>query len=528
MLHESLHRLRGWRFIAFNLCLGFAHVLVIFNAGAYIAMLPRVAGGLSIPPSFATWTQTDYMVALALAYPLGGWLARAGSPRRVVVGALLGFAVCSWLCARADALYPYLLARIGLGLCGGLSLQAGQSLLLDEYPAARKSLGISVWSFFTLMPFSVGPPVGGWIADTLGWRWLFWLNLPVALIAAAGIALLLRGRPVARAARSPFDWVGCALCSVVWLGLQTLLNQGNDRDWLASHALQATGFVVAAAACLWVVHAWHAPHPYVNLRLLANRDFAIGAGALFFGFLSLQGLLSALIVQLQLNLGYSSWLAGLVFLPTALCAKPVAAVMHLAVRRVDARLLASLSLCGFATCYLWLSRFDDAASFAALLWPKVLEGACLGAFFVPLTTLMLQGLPAERHGAALELANLMRIASGAIGISLQGVVLYRRTPFHLQRWAEARDRWDGATAPMLDAFVMLGFDEAQAGARLIRFAARQAAIRALNDGFWLAGGICLVLAVAVWFAHPPVRAVAESRAAALRRDRDEVTAEEVV
>lgn len=518
-------RLRGWRFILFNICLGLGHALVIFNAGAYIAMLPRVAGGLGIPPSFATWTQTDYIIGLALAFPVGGWLARRIGEYRPFVAAFAAFALASWLCAYCSGFYPYLAGRILLGFSGGLTLPLGQSLLIKEYPQKRKSLGIGVWSIFTLTPFSFGPPFGGWIADNLGWRWLFWFNIPLALSIAGIVGALLYRRGGQRI-RHRFDTLGFVLLGLALFGFQTLLNQGNDWDW--RHSAYLIGLTVATVVALvcWVIWELSVRRPFLDIRLFGRRNFAIGTVALFCGFLCFLGLLSMLIVQLQLTFGYSSWLAGLVFLPTAILAKPMAGVFHEIVKRCDARLLASANLLGFAATYFWLSRFDTADDLAQLFWPKLLEGACLGSFFVPLTALLLHGLPQERHWRALELANLMRIAAGAIGITLQGILIYRRAPLHLNHFAERRDTFALSDHPVLDTLGAAGFTESRALAQLAKLAGRDAVTHAINDTYWAAGCVFAGLSVLVWFAHPTQPPRHPSGRLWLRRKIQEIFAEE--
>jgi len=519
-------RLRGWRFTLFNLCLGASHALVIFNAGAYIAMLPRVAGGLGIPLSFSTWTQTDYMISLALGVPLGGWLARRFGEYRPFVAAFVVFSLASTVCALATQLPVYLAARIVLGFTGGLTLPLGQALLIKEYPDKRKSIGIGIWSLFTLTPFTLGPPLGGWIADTLGWRWLFWLNVPVALTIAGTVGALLYQRGSPRL-RQRFDTLGFLLFCLVLLGVQTLLNQGNDWDWGNSSYLIGLGIFIMVTLGYWIIWELSQRRPFLDIRLFTHRNFTIGVFTLFFGFLMFQGLLSMLIVQLQVSLGYSSLLAGLVFLPMAIFAKPMAGIFHEVVKRCDARLLASANLLCFAATYFWLSRFDDPASFEQLFWPKLLEGVCLGSFFVPLTALLLHGLPPERHPKALELANLLRIAAGAIGITLQGIVLYRRTPFHVTRFAENHDGFDEFRLQTVQTLTSVGFDETMAFAKFAKLTAQAELIRSLDDAFWLAGCAFVGLALLVWFAQPTRIPVKVSAREELRRETEEITAEEV-
>ena len=509
-------RLRGWRFVLFNLCLGLGHVLVLFNAGAYIAMLPRVAGGLSIPPSFATWTQTDYMIALALGFPLGIWLSRRTSEYRPFAWAFIVFALASAVCATCESLPVYLAARIVLGFAGGLTLPIGQSMILKEYPDKRKSIGIGVWNLFTLTPFTFGPPLGGWIADNLGWRWLFIFNVPAALAIGGIVGALLYRRGGKRIHRR-FDAVGFILLAIFLGSLQTLLNQGNDWDW--GHSLYIKGLIFLCVVSLSYGIVWELSvrHPFLDIALFAHRNFAIGTLILCTGFLYIQGLLSLLVVQLQLALGYSSFLAGMVFLPMAIFAKPVAVFFHEVVKRFDARLLASLNLLGFAAVYFWLSKFDDPSAYDQLLWPKLLEGICLGTFFAPLTALLLHGLPPERQWRAAELAGLLRIASGAIGITVQGIVLYHRAPHHMTRFAESHTPFDYSFGQAMDTFAEAGFGESESVVQLARIGKMQSTLMGVNDAFWLAGCVFVGLSIMVWFAHPTRPPRSYSLAQSLRR-----------
>jgi DHA2 family multidrug resistance protein len=519
-------RLRGWRFVLFNLCLGLGHALVIFNAGAYIAMLPRIAGGLSIPLSFATWTQTDYMTSLALGFPLGSWLARQKGEYRPFVWAFMLFALASAICAYSTSLYGYLAARIALGFAGGVTLPLGQALILKEYPDRRKSIGIGVWSLFTLTPFTFGPPIGGWIADHLGWRSLFLFNIPIAL-AIGGIVGALLYRRGAKTVFSHFDWIGFSLLAVAMGSFQTLLNQGNDWDWTNSVYLNVLIFVCLASCLYWIVWELSARRPFLDIRLFTHRNFTIGVLMLSIGFLFFQGLLSLLIVQLQLTMGYSSFLAGLVFLPMAIFAKPVAGIYHEIVKRCDARPLACFNLLGFAGVYFWLSRFDNPSSFDQLFWPKLIEGICLGTFFGPLTALMLHGLPPAHQPRAVDIAGLMRIAAGAIGISLQTIVLYRRVPFHMTRLAETETPLDPRYDQAMDVLASAGFGETTATLQFAKIARQQAAIHGLNDAFWIAGCVFTAMALLVWLAQPTRQPRRLPLIQALRRRALELLAREV-
>lgn len=506
-------RLSGWQFVLFNAVLGLAHMVVLFNAGSYVALLPHAAGDLGgVSPSFGTWAQTDFMIALALAFPIARWLADRYGEMRVFAGAFLAYAAASALCAVDSSITAFVPARILLGFAGGLTLPLGQTLLLNEYPDRLKSMGLAIWGFFTLMPFTVGLALGGWLADEWGWRMLFYLNVPLALAIAGFVASLLHGR---RHDLRPerFDFVGFLLLAFIFGGIQTILNEGNDFDWFDDPLLQAVLLLVIAAVPIWIVWELGERRPAVDLRLFRHRNFVIGLLCLALGFLSVQGLLALFVVQLQVLMGYSSTLAGMVFVPMILFGIPLITFMHEVAKRLDVRLLASLNAAGFAATFYWIGLFDDPHSYDQIFWPMVVEGLFLGSFFTPLTVLTLHGLSGEQMLRAAEAANVFRIAAGALGITWQGVVMFRRLPFHQ---LQLSDHFGGRMSASYDTFQQMtsklqdiGFDPVTIQRKLQLIMKQQAGILALNDAFLLASYLCMGLALLVWFAQssrvPPMK-----------------------
>jgi MFS transporter, DHA2 family, multidrug resistance protein len=499
-------RLRGWRFILLNIALGLGHMTVLFSVGSYIALLPHVAGDLGgVVPSFGTWAQTDFMIALALAFPISRWLSGRFGDYRVFIAACVVYALASYVCAISETLWLFLPARVFLGFAGGITLPIGQALMLQEYPPRLKSVGLAVWGLFTVMPFTIAFPMGGWIADELGWRYLFYLNIPVALAIAAVTGALIYGGGFHRRI-TRFDSTGFILLAVVLGGVQTILNQGDDFEWFQSPFLSGVLVTVIVALPCFIVWELGERHPAVHVKLFAHRNFAIGVACLTLGFLAIQGLLSLFIVQLQLILGYSSFLAAMVFLSIILFAAPLTAIMHEICKLADARLLACLNLLGFAFTLFWIGLFDVPAFYDQIFWPMLTMGFFLGTFFAPLTVLTLHGLPSRQLIRAAEEAALLRIAAGAFGITLQGVILYRRTPFHQ---LDLADFFGGRRFASLDLVQQFssklensGLSAGMVTSRLGALIVQQAALRALNDAFLLSGFAFLGLAAFVWLARP--------------------------
>jgi MFS transporter, DHA2 family, multidrug resistance protein len=499
-------RLHGWRFILFNLVLGLGHMTVLFSVGSYVALLPHVAADLGgVLPSFGIWAQTDFIIALALAFPISRWLSGRFGDYRVFIAACVVYAQASYLCAISETLWLFLPARVFLGLAGGITLPIGRALMLEEYPPRLKSVGLGVWGLFTVIPFTIAFPVGGWIADDFGWRYLFYLNIPVALAIAAVTGALIYGRAFHRRI-TRFDSIGFILLAVVLGGVQTVLNQGNDFEWFQSPFLSGVLLTVIVALPWFIVWELGERHPAVRLKLFAHRNFAIAVACLTLGFLAIQGLLSLFIVQLQLILGYSSFLAGMVFLSIILFAAPLTAMMNEICKLADTRLFACLNLLGFAFNSFWIGLFDVPAFYDQIFWPVLTLGFFLGTFFAPLTVLTLHGLPSRQLRRAAEEANLWQTAAGAFGITLQGVILYRRTPFHQLDLADFFGGRRFASLDLLQQFSSKlensGLSAGMVTSRLGALIDQRATLLALNDAFLLSGFLFLGLAALVWLARP--------------------------
>ncbi len=499
-------RLDGWRFVLFNIVLGLGHMVVLFGAGSYIALMPHVAGDLGgVRPSFGTWGQTYFMIALALAFPIARWLSGHFGDYRLFIAAFVAYALTSYLCAIAQTVAFFVAVRILLGFAGGITLFIGQSLVLKEYPDHLKLLALAIWGLVTLMPFTISFPIGGVIADELGWRYLFYLNIPFSLAIAGITGALLAGRGF-EPNHTRFDVIGFILLALIIGSMQTILNLGNDFDWLESPFLRSMLIVLIAALPCFIIWEFEERYPAFNMHLFAHRNFTIGVIGISAGFLSIQGLLSLLIVQLQVLLGYSSYLAGMVFLPMILLAAPVTVAMQMLPKGLDARLLACLNLLGFAVTFYWLGLFDDPGSFDQLFWPMLLLGFFLGSFFTPLTKLTLHGLSGDRQLRASEEAGFLRVIAGAFGITLQNVVLFRRTPFHQLHLADHFGGRRFASIDVLQGFSSrmeaAGLDKGMITGRLMALIRQHAGILALNDAFLLASYLFLGLAGLVWLAYP--------------------------
>ncbi|TRW94721.1 DHA2 family efflux MFS transporter permease subunit [Candidatus Methylobacter oryzae] len=502
--HTGKHALSGVQFFFLNFGLLLGNVLVLFNTGAFASVVLHATGDLGVSPSHAAWMQTYYFVCLALALPVSSWLAAAVGEVRLYLLAMVAMTLASLLCAMTGDLFWFLSGRALQGFFGGLTIPLSQTLLMREYPESAKSFAVSLWSIAALSPFTLGPVAGGWVADHLGWRWLFFLNVPLPLLAAALVWALLFDRQSLQR-KVPFDGIGFLLLTAALLCLQTVLNQGQDADWFNSSWLIIVAFTGLLMLVYFIVWELAERTPLLDLRLFARRNFAIGSIMLGVSFMLMYGLLSVLLVRLQAVAGYSSFLAGSVLLPLVFLAKPMAGVMHRIVHRFDARLLVSVNMLLFALYCAWSSRYDffgRGGWFTQPLWTQVLEGFCLGALFVPLTTLFLSGLTPRRQTQAVELGGMLRVLGGSIASPVLSVFWERRAAFHQSRLIEGFSLHDGFDAEIIGRLHDAGLHGQLATAKLAAVANQHAAILGLDDTFRLAAWLFAGLAAMVWIAKP--------------------------
>jgi MFS transporter, DHA2 family, multidrug resistance protein len=497
--------LSGWRFVLLNVAVGVANVVALSNVPGYTILAPYAAANLQgVTPSFGTWATTDHMIGLCLGFPIARWLAARYGDYRVYVASLVAYASFSFLCASSDTIWSFVPMRILLGVAGGIILPVGQTVLLGEYPPEKRTLGVGIWGVLSIMPFTIGVFMGGFWAEYAGWRAMFYSNVVVALAVAATTGSLVYGRRIKRYI-SRFDGVGFFLLAVILFGIQTIFNQGDDFDWFGwSWFLFGTLIMVIVALPCFFIWELAERRPAIDVRLLLYRNFTIATICSVVGFLVIQGLLSIFVVQLQVLLGYSSSLAGLVYLTMIILSVPLVAVIHELCRKFDVRLISCLNFLGFAATFAWIGIFDKRDYFDQIALPMVFFGFSLAAFFTPLAELAIHGLPAARLIRGAEELTLLRTASGGFGIALMGVVQFRRTPFHQ---LDLADHFGGRRFASLDLLSQFsdrlqasGFSASMARAQLGSFIRQEATLLGVNDAFLLGAFVFVVLAAFVWLA----------------------------
>ena len=463
--------------------------------------LPAIAGDLGVSPNQGTWVITSFAVANAIAVPLTGWLSQRFGQVRLFILSVVLFVIASWLCGLAPNMTTLIAFRALQGFVAGPMIPLSQSLLLSSYPKALAGLAMAMWAMTTLIAPVTGPLLGGWITDNLNWPWIFYINIPVGIVAALASWGIYHKRESATR-KLPIDSVGLALL-VIWIGaLQIMLDIGKEHDWFHSSLVVGLAVVALVGFAFFLVWELTDEHPVVDLRLFSRRNFWTGtlttaiAYGLFFGNVVL------LPLWLQQYMGYTSTDAGMILAPVGLLAMVFSPIVGKTIGRVDPRRYATFAFIVFGVVLWMRSRFNTQADFTTIMIPTILQGLAMAFFFIPLITITLSGLPPERIPAASGLTNFARITAGAFGTSISTTLWESRAALHHAQLAEAVHLGNPAAQAMLSGLSASGLSPEQSLALINRMVDQQAFMLAANDLFYVSALIFLLLIPLVWLSHP--------------------------
>jgi DHA2 family multidrug resistance protein len=475
--------------------------------------IPTIAGDLGVSPTQGTWIITSFTVANAIALPLTGWLTTRFGQVRLMVASILLFTAASWLCALAPTIDSLIACRVLQGLVAGPMVPLSQSLLLTTFTREKAGFALALWSMTALIAPITGPLIGGWITEEATWPWIFYINIPVGLLAAA-VIWQIYGRLESVTRKVPVDLVGLALL-VLWVGaLQVMLDKGKELDWFASGEIVTLACVAVVGFALFLV--WELldnPHPIVDLSLFAVRNFWSATLTLSVGYAVFFASIVILPLWLQTLMGYTQIWAGLMMVPFGLLAMVLAPLVGRGIQRNDPRKIACAGFLIFAVVSFMRAGFDLHADAWTIAVPMFLQGAANVMFFLPLTALALSGLSPERIPEATGLNNFARYTAGAFGASIAVTLWDDRTKLHRAHLAENLTSYDPATGAALATLQGAGFTPQQAIAQLDRMVEAEARMLSTNDLFWMAGVLFIVLAALVWIARPVRVPSAVNRAA---------------
>ncbi|WP_175921983.1 DHA2 family efflux MFS transporter permease subunit [Burkholderia latens] len=493
--------LQGGQLLLGTVAVSLAVFMNVLDTSIANVAIPTISGDLGVSSDQGTWVITSFAVANAISVPLTGWLTDRFGQVRLFLASIILFVISSWMCGLAPSL-PFLLAsRVLQGAVAGPMIPLSQALLLSSYPRAKAPMALALWAMTTLIAPVAGPILGGWISDNYSWPWIFYVNIPVGIAAAAATWVIYRNRESA-VRRAPIDGVGLALL-VVWVGsLQIMLDKGKDLDWFASTTIIVLALTAVIAFAFFVIWELTAEHPVVDLSLFRIRNFTGGTVALSIGYGLYFGNLVLLPLWLQTQIGYTATDAGLVMAPVGLFAILLSPLTGKYLPRTDPRFISTASFLTFALCFWMRSRYTTGVDEWSLTLPTLVQGIAMAGFFIPLVSITLSGLPGHRIPAASGLSNFVRIMCGGIGTSIFQTAWDHRNNFHHAQLVEQANPYNPAFNQAVTQMGNLGLTRDQAHGLINNMATQQAAQLGVNDLFYISAAIFVLLIGLIWITKP--------------------------
>ncbi len=490
-------------------------LIEILDTSVANVALKHIQGSLAAGEEEVTWVLTSYLVANAIVIPMSGWLARLMGRKRFLMLSIAVFTASSLLCGAATTLPQIILFRIFQGLGGGGLQPMSQAILMETFPPQQRGMAMGIFGVGVVLGPILGPLMGGYLTDNFTWRWIFYINLPVGLLALylAGAFLFDPPYMERRQRGEAVDYIGLALLTTGIGALQIVLDKGQQDDWFSSPFITTLAVVSAVSLVVLVFWELRHPRPVLDFRILKNRSFAIGNVVMFFGFFAFFGSIVLLPLFLQGLMGYTAYLAGLVLGPGGMLALVFMPVAGKLTERIDARWMLAFGMLVCAYSLHIMAGFNLYIDFGTAAFARVLQGIAMPFFFVSLSVVTFAYVPREAMNTASPLYNLLRNLGGSFGVAFVTTLLARRTQYHHSVLSE------GMTP--LSAAYQLSYEQIRAGLAMqlgevadlaeraqtliYQMLQREASALAFNDAFLSQGAIFVVLFFCVWFMRRPPR-----------------------
>jgi DHA2 family multidrug resistance protein len=401
-----------------------ATIMQVLDTTIANVALPHMQGSLNAAQDQITWVLTSYIVAAAIMTPVTGWMSDRLGRKNLFLVSVAGFTLASVACGIATSLPEMVAYRLFQGLCGAALVPLSQAVLLDINPRERHGQAMAMWGAGIMVAPIIGPTLGGWLTESYNWRWVFLVNLPVGILAFAGILVFLPKEPT-RARR--FDFFGFAMLSLAIGALQMMLDRGEQLDWFNSPEIWIELALTITGAWIFVVHSLTAENPFIDIAMFRDRNFSMGLVFIFIIGIVLLASLALLPPLMQSLLGYPVITTGIVMAPRGIGTMISMIIVGRLTRIVDARILVFIGLTLTAYSMHMMSTFSIDMSEWPFITSGVVQGIGMGLVFVPLTTLAFATLPSHYRTDGTGLFSLVRNVGSSIGISVVSTVLAQMT-----------------------------------------------------------------------------------------------------
>ena len=416
---------QGTNRAAITVCVILATLMQALDTTIANVALPYMQGSVSASQDQIDWVLTSYIVAAAIMTPPTGYLAGRFGLKRVFLVSVVGFTVASALCGMAQSLVQIVLFRVLQGLLGAALVPLSQTVLLQINPKERQGSAMALWGVAVMAGPVLGPVLGGWLTETYSWRYVFYINLPIGVLAFLGMTMFLRDVPGNAAAK--LDWFGFGTLSLAIGAFQVMLDRGEELDWFGSGEIVTEAIIAAAAFYLFLVHTFTASEPFVRPSLFRDRNFT--AGTLFVAVVGLTYYASLALQPpyLQGLMNYPIVTAGMVMGPRGVGTMAAMLVVGKLIGRADTRLLLGIGLSLTAWSFFAMTGWTPDVAQMTVIIVGLVQGVGLGFIFVPLSVATLSTLPQHMTAEGAGLYSLSRNIGSSVGISVVNSLLTMNT-----------------------------------------------------------------------------------------------------
>jgi DHA2 family multidrug resistance protein len=484
-----------------------ASMMQIIDSSIVNVAIPHMMGNLGASLDEIAWVSTGYILASVIVIPLTGFLGAYFGRKRYFVTSILIFTASSFFCGASGSLQALIFWRVVQGLGGGALISTSQAVLFEAFPREETGMAMGLFGLGVMVGPTLGPTLGGWITDNYSWPWIFYVNLPIGILAAVLVGAYVHDHPHHERTKH-VDYLVIALLAVSAGSLQYLIEHGQREDWFNSNLIVSLTVAAVLGSVFLLWRELTAERPAIDLRVMRHRDTWVGTLLGVVVGVGLFGSVFVLPVFLQGTLHMTAWQTGLIILPGALATAVSTFIAGRINRFVDPRLVVAVGG-GFFFLSMWqLAHITAQAGAHDFFWPLIFRGLGLGGFFVPLATITLSGLELREIPQATGLSNFFRQMGGSLGIALMATLLVHFTQQSRAVLATHVSWYDAATRLRLGqltaAFVSRGADALSARSMALTAMqgqlAQQASVLAFSrlyllSGFILLGSLPLLLLV---------------------------------
>ena len=476
-----------------------ATIMQVIDTTIANVALPHMQASLNATQDTVSWVLTSYIVAAAVMTPVTGWLSDRLGRKRLFVFSVTGFTVMSIACGLATNLPEMVFFRLMQGLCGAALAPLSQAVLLDINPRERHGQAMAVWGAGIMVGPIIGPTLGGWLTEVFDWRYVFFVNLPVGMLALGGILAFMPDEP---AKPRKFDMFGFIMLTAAIGGLQLMLDRGQGEDWFNSPEIWIELGVTIAALWVFVTHSMTHGEPFIDIAIFKDRNFSMGVTFMFIiGMILLSGL-ALMPPMLQQLMGYPVITTGWVMAPRGIGTMITMLLVGRLVQKVDPRLLVLIGLSLTAWSLHMMTQFTMDMGQWPLISSGIIQGLGFGLVFIPLSTLAYATLDTKYRTDAASLFNLVRNIGSSVGISIVMTVLVQLGQVNHAELGQYINPFSPGVDLNMPAILS---GDLQSLAMVDRMVTGQALMISYLDDFKLMMFITLAAMPIVFFLRPPQR-----------------------